>query len=561
MYKIFIFSHNLCTRFLGNIFYAQILISFFNSLLNTLGIFSIFPLITFLFFPEKIINNYYSQYFIDLFLLDHNKFYLFLCAVFFLMIFLSLFFNFISGLLREYFVEKCVMELKIHIYNSILKKNLNAINNIYLKSALNIETFHIAKIKTMISSYLEIISYTFLLLFICIGTIFLNKNFIYIYLTLLFFFLFYKGITKKIIKTNSFSLSLLNEYFNTTFYKIFFGFREIKLFNQQNKILDHFRDYYKKWINISLKNLFYISSSRVILDFLIYIALLVVFIFYPNFFRDPIYYPFLSVLLISLYRLLPIANLLSKNINYIFSQYSSYVEIEKFMFFNRNYSNSKLKFNKKKIYNFKKSINVDNVEFSYEPNKKFRFNFSIKCGEKVLIYGKSGSGKTTLFNLLGGFFSPEKGNILIDNCSIYENLKDYLSKVSYVTQESLLFEGTIFSNITFKKRLLNLNDKIKLKQIFNICGLNNIVPYSELNSKQIDFNAKTLSGGQKQRILIARCLYLKPKLLLMDESTGALDKESEKLILNKVFKYLKRSTIIMITHSIPKLNFSKKIQL
>jgi ABC-type bacteriocin/lantibiotic exporter with double-glycine peptidase domain len=561
MYKIFIFSHNLCTRFLGNIFYAQILISFFNSLLNTLGIFSIFPLITFLFFPEKIINNYYSQYFIDLFLLDHNKFYLFLCAVFFLMIFLSLFFNFISGLLREYFVEKCVMELKINIYNSILKKNLNAINNIYLKSALNIETFHIAKIKTMISSYLEIISYTFLLLFICIGTIFLNKNFIYIYLTLLFFFLFYKGITKKIIKTNSFSLSLLNEYFNTTFYKIFFGFREIKLFNQQNKILDHFRDYYKKWINISLKNLFYISSSRVILDFLIYIALLVVFIFYPNFFRDPIYYPFLSVLLISLYRLLPIANLLSKNINYIFSQYSSYVEIEKFMFFNRNYSNSKLKFNKKKIYNFKKSINVDNVEFSYEPNKKFRFNFSIKCGEKVLIYGKSGSGKTTLFNLLGGFFSPEKGNILIDNCSIYENLKDYLSKVSYVTQESLLFEGTIFSNITFKKRLLNLNDKIKLKQIFNICGLNNIVPYSELNSKQIDFNAKTLSGGQKQRILIARCLYLKPKLLLMDESTGALDKESEKLILNKVFKYLKRSTIIMITHSIPKLNFSKKIQL
>jgi ABC-type bacteriocin/lantibiotic exporter with double-glycine peptidase domain len=561
MYKIFRFSHNLCTRFLGNIFYAQILISFFNSLINTLGIFSIFPLITFLFFPEKIINNYYSQYFIDLFLLDHNKFYLFLCAIFFLMIFLSLFFNFISGLLREYFVEKCVMELKIHIYNSILKKNLNAINNIYLKSALNIETFHIAKIKTMISSYLEIISYTFLLLFICIGTIFLNKNFIYIYLTLLFFFLFYKGITKKIIKTNSFSLSLLNEYFNATFYKIFFGFREIKLFNQQNKILDHFRDYYKKWVNISLKNLFYISSSRVILDFLIYIALLVVFIFYPNFLRDPIYYPFLSVLLISLYRLLPIANLLSKNINYIFSQYSSYVEIEKFMSFNKNYSNSKLKFNKKKIYNFKKSINVDNVEFSYEPNKKFRFNFSIKCGEKVLIYGKSGSGKTTLFNLLGGFFSPEKGNILIDNCSIYENLKDYLSKVSYVTQESLLFEGTIFSNITFKKKLLNLNDKIKLKQIFNICGLNNIVPYSELNSKQIDFNAKTLSGGQKQRILIARCLYLKPKLLLMDESTGALDKESEKLILNKVFKYLKRSTIILITHSIPKLNFSKKIQL
>jgi ABC-type bacteriocin/lantibiotic exporter with double-glycine peptidase domain len=257
----------------------------------------------------------------------------------------------------------------------------------------------------------------------------------------------------------------------------------------------------------------------------------------------------------------PVANLISKNINYIFSQYSSYKEIEKFISLDKNFSNKKLKSNKKQIYNFKKNINIQNVEFSFETDKKFIFNFLVKCGHKVLIYGKSGSGKTTLFNLLGGFFPPEKGNILVDNCSIYDNLKNYLSKISYVTQESLLFEGTIFNNITFKKKLLNSKDNSRLKKIYNICGLNTFISFGELNLKKIDFNAKNLSGGQKQRILIARCLYLKPKLLLMDESTSALDKESEKFILRQVFKYLKKSTIIMITHSVPKLKFDKIIQL
>jgi hypothetical protein len=95
------------------------------------------------------------------------------------------------------------MQLKIKIYNSILKKNLNAVNNIYLKSALSIETFHIAKIKIIISSYLEIISYFLLLIFIFIGTIFLSKIFIYIYFALLLFYLFYKKLTKKVIMNNS----------------------------------------------------------------------------------------------------------------------------------------------------------------------------------------------------------------------------------------------------------------------------------------------------------------------------------------------------------------------
>ena len=123
-----------------------------------------------------------------------------------------------------------------------------------------------------------------------------------------------------------------------------------------------------------------------------------------------------------------------------------------------------------------------------------------------------------------------------------------------------MFEGTIFNNISFKQKPTSTDLKI-IKQIYKICGLDNFITFDEIFLKTIDFNAKILSGGQKQRIMIARCLYKKPRLLLMDEPTSALDKRSEIYILNNIFKYLKSSTIIIISHSNLKLKFDKKILL
>ena len=133
-----------------------------------------------------------------------------------------------------------------------------------------------------------------------------------------------------------------------------------------------------------------------------------------------------------------------------------------------------------------------------------------------------------------------------------EKLKNNLvtDLFGYVSQEPFLFEGTLYENISFDTKKYNPN---KAKLIFDICGLNNIVKeFNDIFTK-VEIDSPELSGGQKQRIAIARILFLDPKILILDESTSALDLDSEKIILKKIIKNYKNTTIIVVNHR--KLNF------
>jgi ABC-type bacteriocin/lantibiotic exporter with double-glycine peptidase domain len=463
--------------------------------------------------------------------------------------------------MKEYLIEKCIMRIKLNIYDNILKKNFNSLSNINLTAALNLENFHFPRIKTLISSYLDIVSHLFLLFFIVLASILIKKEFLYFYLFILLFYFTNKIFIKNILRKNSFQLTSLNKDLNSVFYKVFFGFREIILFNLKDKLLTQFKNSYNSLIKINYINFFFINSTKSFLDLMIYCFLIIILVFYPQFLKNPINYAYAGVLLLSLYRLIPVTNHISKNLTHIFSQYSSFKEIERLMTVAKNDLQKRNIAKKKNInYNFSDKIYLHDVSYSYDDKIKFKYNFSIKNRHKVLIYGNSGNGKTTLFNLLSGFLLPSTGKILLGNKSIHDDLSSYLKKLSYVTQDGMLFEGTIFNNISFKKKAAP-SDLKTVKQIYKICGLHNFITFDEIFSKRIDFNAKVLSGGQRQRILIARCLYKKPKLLLMDEPTSGLDKMSEIYILNNIFKYLKNSTIIIISHSNLKLKFDKKILL
>jgi len=561
MFKILKFSHRLCKKYLGRYFYLQILVSFFNSLFSTLGIFSIFPVITFLFSPEVYNQNIYYNNLKNIFQFNENNFYFFLCLIFFLLTLLSIIFNIFSLVMKEYLIEKCIMRIKLNIYDNILKKKFSSFNNINLTAALNLENFHFPRIKILTSSYLDIVSHLFLLSFILLGSILIKKEFLYFYSVIILFYFFNKIFLKNILRKNSFQSTSINKDLNSVFYKVFFGFREVILFNLKDKLLIQFKNSYNDLIKINYINFFFINSTKSFLDLIIYFFLITIFIFFPEFLKNSINYAYVGVLLLSLYRLIPVTNYISKNLTNIFAQYSSFREIERLMTSVNNDLQKKNIPNKKKIYyNFNEKIYVNDVVYSYDDKVIFKYNFFIKSRQKVLIYGNSGSGKTTLFNLLSGFLLPSNGKILLGNKSVHDDVSSYLKKVSYITQDGLLFEGTIFNNISFKQKPTSTDLKI-IKQIYKICRLDNFITFDEIFLKKIDFNAKILSGGQRQRIIIARCLYKKPKLLLMDEPTSALDKRSEIYILNNIFKYLKNSTIIIISHSNLKLKFSKKILL
>ena len=117
----------------------------------------------------------------------------------------------------------------------------------------------------------------------------------------------------------------------------------------------------------------------------------------------------------------------------------------------------------KKSLKFNQSIEMKNLNFGYEENKFIlnNINLKIKKGDIIGIIGKSGSGKSTLVNLLSGLLSPDKGTIFIDGVNVHSSLKEYQSKIGYVSQSVVLLDESIKKNIAFEFE----DDKIDIDRV------------------------------------------------------------------------------------------------
>ena len=197
---------------------------------------------------------------------------------------------------------------------------------------------------------------------------------------------------------------------------------------------------------------------------------------------------------------------------------------------------------------FKGNIKINNLIYNYNniDNTLKCDKLEILAGEKVLLYGPTGSGKSTLMKLLVRYFSGYQGLIEIDDRNIQLlNLLDIRRKITYVSQDEILYTDTIYNNIV-------LDNKISYSEyldILKITGVDLIINRSLLkNDMLIENNGSNLSGGEKQRILLARALVKKSDIYIFDESLSAIDIKNERLILKNIFKRLKNKTIIVISH-------------
>ena len=201
---------------------------------------------------------------------------------------------------------------------------------------------------------------------------------------------------------------------------------------------------------------------------------------------------------------------------------------------------------------FKKDIILQSVSFKYENTGKYVFNnisLEIKKGKFIGIVGKTGCGKSTLVDIIMGLLEINRGKVKIDKINLNKNnIKNWQQNISHVPQSIYIADLSILENIVFGKDI-NLLDK---KRLIECCKVAEI--YQFINSKKHGFNTIVgerggrLSGGQRQRIGIARALYLNSSLLVLDESTNALDENTEKKIFNNLRKYNQDVTIIAITH-------------
>ena len=177
-------------------------------------------------------------------------------------------------------------------------------------------------------------------------------------------------------------------------------------------------------------------------------------------------------------------------------------------------------------------------------------DLTLKKNSMIGIFGPSGSGKTTFVNLITGLIKPNSGQILIDeHQDINKDISSWQSKIGYVSQSIFLFDGTIKQNIAFgsedeaidQSMLLNAT---KLSQLDNFIGnLKN-----GLNTL-IGENGAKISGGQIQRIGIARSLYRNNDILLLDESTNALDEETERDFFKSLMILKGSRTMIIVSHN------------
>jgi len=194
------------------------------------------------------------------------------------------------------------------------------------------------------------------------------------------------------------------------------------------------------------------------------------------------------------------------------------------------------------------NIIINNLNFAYNKNKKLFKNFylTIKDKEKVAIIGPSGNGKSSLIKIIMGYYSVSNNTIFIDDKDINSyNLNDLRKQISYVNQNSKLFNKSVYENIQYgndstKDDIDNLCKKIKIDNIFK-----NLKNGLETN---VGIDGNNLSGGQRQLVHILRCICQKNKIVILDEPTSAIDKENTNNIINIIDELSKNSTLILITH-------------
>lgn len=536
--------------------------SFASSLIDVMGIGLIVPLITLILDISHFLNilsKYASIININIFNLKTEL------IVSFFLLFIGFFFfvRFCLHLLIGYLRTKLFWFFGASISSSLVSNYLNQKKNFFNQVNSNIvirNTIELPAISVQIylSNFYNLIFETIVIFLIFLSFLYINIKLTLLLLLIisLFIFLFtiyyktrIKILGKKIIEYSSERVK--------NFREALLGYREIKLANKINFFKRAVNQYNYRMAGIATELTFKELLSRYFFELLVILLFLISMnIFYSKGLNANELLPVISFFSLAILRMLPAINKILSAIQRL-QQTSPAIEILK-----KEYDRFEfLQIKSDKILSFQNKINVKNLSFKYTKDSNFIFknlNIEIKKNSIFAILGTSGAGKTTFLNILCGFEKQTNGMILVDNTSIYENLEYWQSLLGYVPQDIFIKDSDIISNICLGQNkneinYKNLEDAIKISRLKNLVFLK--------NKKKLRFTGETgkmLSGGQVQRIAIARALYLKPKILILDEPTKSLDPFTEAQIFKDLIKMKRFLTIIIVSHNLRVKNIADK---
>jgi ATP-binding cassette subfamily C protein LapB len=190
------------------------------------------------------------------------------------------------------------------------------------------------------------------------------------------------------------------------------------------------------------------------------------------------------------------------------------------------------------------------VSFSYPGQSSpalAKVSLHLNPGERVGIIGRSGSGKSTLARLLMGFYTPDEGQILLDDLDLRQlDVADLRHQIGYVAHDLPLLAGSLRDNLTLGARYVS---DARMLEVAEITGVSELArQHPQGFDRPVGERGQQLSGGQRQAVLLARALLLDPQILVFDEPTSAMDNTSEEILRSRLQTWAQGKTMLLITH-------------
>lgn len=206
-----------------------------------------------------------------------------------------------------------------------------------------------------------------------------------------------------------------------------------------------------------------------------------------------------------------------------------------------------------------KKIELNNIHFAYHEKPVLDdISFTFEAGRHYAIVGPSGSGKSTLVDLLCKFYSPAKGQILVNDKNLGDiDMSDWMQRISVNSQGYFVFNDTIIENIRYARPDAAADEVSRISKLVRL--FNDQKDYDQRILKRIGDGGITLSGGQKQKLGLGRTLLKNSELLIIDEATSEIDSKSEEAIYDHLFSSTAIETIIVISHRLSTLKYMHEI--
>jgi len=538
-----------------------VILIFIMSLLDAAGVASILPFMAVLANPSiietNIIINTAYQFSFLFGVKNDQQFLFFLGSVVFVFLVVSLFFKALTNYaqirfvqMREYTIGKRLIESYLHQpYSWFLSKHSADIGKMILSEVQAVISRGIKPVMECIAKGMTTISLLALLVIINPNlALTIGLSLSIVYLTIFYFFRsFLNRIGTVRLKNNQVRFKVLNEAFGAV--------KEVKIMGLENTLINNFSVSSKLFAKTQAVAEIVAELPRFILEAIAFGGMLLIVLYVMLDTKSlGIALPIVTLYAFAGYRILPALQQIFRSITALTFIKPS---VDRLYFDLKNLTTLNKK-KKRGILKLNKEIVLENISFNYPSSKKKilkKLNLNIKAKSIIGFVGTTGSGKTTLVDIILGLLKPQTGTLMVDKKIITsKNLKLWQNSIGYVPQQIFLSDNTIEANIAFGQNVERVNYHL-IKKVSKIANIDNFI------SQELPLKYKTiigergvkLSGGQRQRIGIARALYHKPKILILDEATSSLDNYTEKKVMDALINSYKNITIIIIAHRLETL--------